>query len=102
MTPEFLVTSIIVILLPGTEVLYTLAFGLSRGWRASVLAAPGCTLGILPTIGATILGLADLLHCSALAFSAHMVLAVAHLFCVEWSLPPFRCASVCGHRHPVP
>jgi len=31
MTPEFLVTSMIVILLPGTGVLYTLAVGLSRG-----------------------------------------------------------------------
>ena len=66
MTPEYLLTSILVILLPGTGVLYTLAFGLSRGWSASVLAAIGCTLGIVPHIAASIAGLAALLHASAL------------------------------------
>ena len=68
MSPEFLLTAIVVILLPGTGVLYTLAYGLGRGWRASVLAAFGCTLGILPHIGASIAGLAALLHTSAMAF----------------------------------
>jgi threonine/homoserine/homoserine lactone efflux protein len=86
MTPEFLVTSIIVILLPGTGVLYTLAFGLSRGWRASVLAAFGCTLGILPHIGASIVGLAALLHSSALAFQVVKVLGVAYLIYMAWSV----------------
>lgn len=86
MTPEFLVTSIIVILLPGTGVLYTLAFGLSRGWRASVLAALGCTLGILPHIGASIVGLAALLHSSALAFQVVKYLGVAYLLWMAWSV----------------
>src|SRR3546814_13186502 len=86
MTPEFLVTSIIVILLPGTGVLYTLAFGLSRGWRASVLAAFGCTLGILPHIGASIVGLAALLHSSALAFQVVKYLGVAYLLWIAWSV----------------
>ena len=45
MTIEFLITSLIVIVSPGTGVLYTLAAGLSRGSRASVVAAFGCTLG---------------------------------------------------------
>jgi threonine/homoserine/homoserine lactone efflux protein len=86
MTPEFLVTSIVVILLPGTGVLYTLAFGLTRGWRASVLAALGCTLGILPHIGASIVGLAALLHSSALAFQVVKVLGVAYLLYMAWSV----------------
>jgi len=86
MTPEFLVTSIVVILLPGTGVLYTLAFGLARGWRASVLAALGCTLGILPHIGASIVGLAALLHSSALAFQVVKVLGVAYLLYMAWSV----------------
>ena len=86
MTPEFLVTSIIVILLPGTGVLYTLAFGLTRGWRASVLAALGCTLGILPHIGASIVGLAALLHSSALAFQVVKYLGVAYLLWMAWSV----------------
>jgi threonine/homoserine/homoserine lactone efflux protein len=86
MTPEFLVTSIVVILLPGTGVLYTLAFGLARGWRASVLAAFGCTLGILPHIGASVVGLAALLHSSALAFQMVKYLGVAYLLYMAWSV----------------
>jgi threonine/homoserine/homoserine lactone efflux protein len=65
---EFLVTSLIVIVSPGTGVLFTLAAGLSRGSRASVIAAFGCTLGIVPHMAAAIVGLAALLHTSALAF----------------------------------
>jgi threonine/homoserine/homoserine lactone efflux protein len=86
MTPEFLVTSIVVILLPGAGVLYTLAVGLSRGWRASVFAAFGCTLGILPHIGASVVGLAALLHASALAFQVVKVLGVAYLLWMAWSV----------------
>ena len=77
MTPEFLLTAIVVILLPGTGVLYTLAYGLGRGARASLLAAFGCTLGIVPHIAASIAGLAALLHASALAFEVVKYLGVA-------------------------
>jgi threonine/homoserine/homoserine lactone efflux protein len=86
MTPEYLLTSMVVILLPGTGVLYTLAFGLSRGWRASVLAALGCTLGILPHIAASIAGLAALLHTSALAFQVVKYLGIAYLFYMAWTV----------------
>ncbi|MBA3448773.1 MAG: LysE family translocator [Pseudaminobacter sp.] len=86
MTPEYLLTSIIVILLPGTGVLYTLAFGLGRGWRASVLAALGCTLGIVPHIAASIAGLAALLHTSALAFQIIKYLGVFYLFYMAWGV----------------
>lgn len=86
MSVEFLVTSIVVILLPGTGVLYTLAFGLGRGWRASVLAAVGCTLGITPHIAASIAGLAALLHASAVAFEVIRYLGVAYLLYMAWSI----------------
>jgi threonine/homoserine/homoserine lactone efflux protein len=86
MTPEYLLTSIIVILLPGSGVLYTLAFGLSRGWNASVLAAFGCTLGIVPHVAASIAGLAALLHTSALAFQIVKYLGVAYLLYMAWSV----------------
>lgn len=86
MTAEYYLTSIIVILLPGTGVLYTLAFGLSKGWRASVLAAFGCTLGILPHIGASLVGLAAILHTSALAFQTLKYLGVAYLFYMAWGV----------------
>jgi LysE type translocator len=64
---EFLLTSLIVVASPGTGVLVTLAAGLSRGARAAVVAALGCTLGIVPHMLAAVTGLAALLHTSALA-----------------------------------
>jgi threonine/homoserine/homoserine lactone efflux protein len=85
MTIEFLITSLIVIVSPGTGVLYTLAAGLSRGSRASVVAAFGCTLGIVPHMAAAILGLAALLHTSALAFQTFKWLGVAYLLYMAWN-----------------
>ncbi|MGB7257353.1 MAG: LysE family translocator [Pseudolabrys sp.] len=84
MTIEFLITSLIVIVSPGTGVLYTLAAGLSRGSRASVIAAFGCTLGIVPHMAAAILGLAALLHTSALLFQTFKWLGVAYLIFIAW------------------
>ncbi len=68
MSVEFLVATLIIVATPGTGVIYTLAAGLSQGARASVVAAVGCTLGILPHMAAAITGLAALLHASAVAF----------------------------------
>lgn len=86
MSVEFLVTSIVVVLLPGTGVLYTLAIGLSQGLRPSVVAAFGCTLGIVPHVLASIVGLAAVLHASALAFEIIKYLGVAYLFYMAWSI----------------
>ena len=86
MTLTFLLTSLVVILLPGTGVLYTLAVGLNQGWRASVLAAFGCTLGILPSVAASITGLATLLYASALAFQAVKYAGAVYLFYLAWQL----------------
>lgn len=85
MTLDFLITSLIVVASPGTGVLYTLAAGLSRGARASVIAAFGCTLGIVPHIAAAVTGLAALLHASALAFETLKVAGVAYLLYMAWS-----------------
>jgi threonine/homoserine/homoserine lactone efflux protein len=82
---EFLITSFIVVVSPGTGVLYTLAVGLSRGARASVAAAFGCTLGIVPHMAAAIRGLAAILHTSALAFQVFKFLGVAYLLYMAWS-----------------
>ena len=85
MSIEFLVTTLVVVATPGTGVLYTLAAGLSRGARASVVAAVGCTLGIVPHLVAAITGLAALLHTSALAFQALKYLGVAYLLVMAWA-----------------
>jgi threonine/homoserine/homoserine lactone efflux protein len=85
MSLAFLITSFIIVASPGTGVLYTLAAGLSRGRRASIVAAFGCTLGIVPHMAAAILGLSALLHTSALAFQTFKFLGVAYLLFMAWS-----------------
>ena len=86
MTTTFLLTSLIVVLLPGTGVVYTLAVGLGRGFAASVVAAFGCTLGIVPHLVASIVGLAALLHTSAVAFQVIKYLGVLYLFYMAWQV----------------
>lgn len=85
MSIEFLVTSMVVILLPGTGVIYTLAWGLGKGFRESAYAAFGCTLGIIPHITASAIGLAAVLHTSAVAFQVVKYLGVAYLLYMAWS-----------------
>jgi len=84
MSWDFLLTSLIVIVAPGTGVLYMLAAGPSRNSRASVVAAFGCTLGIVPHMAGAITGLAALLHASALAFQTFKYLGVAYLIYLAW------------------
>lgn len=85
MTPEFLITSLIVVASPGTGVLLTLAAGLSQGARASAITAFGCTLGIVPHMAAAVLGLAALLHTSAVAFQGLKILGVLYLLYMAWA-----------------
>src|SRR2546429_233996 len=84
MSISFIVTSLIVIVSPGTGVLYTLAAALTRGSRASIAAAFGCTLGIVPHMSAAMLGLAAVLHTSALAFAALKWCGVIYLLYMAW------------------
>jgi len=86
MSFEFLLTSLIVVLLPGTGVVYTIAVGLGRGFRPSVAAALGCTFGIVPAAVASIFGLAAVFHASAMAFLVVKYLGVAYLFYMAWSI----------------
>jgi threonine/homoserine/homoserine lactone efflux protein len=86
MSAEFLLTSLVVVATPGTGVIYTLAAGLTRGARASVVAAAGCTLGIVPHMAAAITGVAALLHTSAVAFGVLKYLGVAYLLYLAWSM----------------
>lgn len=79
MSIEYFVTALIIVMVPGTGALYTMAAGLSRGSRASVVAAVGCTLGIVPHIVVAITGLAALLNASAVVFQGIKYLGVAYL-----------------------
>ncbi len=84
MSLDFLIVTFIVVASPGTGVVYTLAAGLSRGAGAGVLAAFACTLGVLPHLAAALLGVAALLHASALAFNLVKYAGVAYLLWMAW------------------
>jgi threonine/homoserine/homoserine lactone efflux protein len=83
---EFLLTSLVVVLIPGTGVIYTVSTGLFNGWRASIAAAFGCTTGIIPHLTASILGLSAILHMSAIAFQAVKYAGVIYLMYLAWSM----------------
>lgn len=85
LSPEFLLTSLIVVASPGTGAVYTIAAGLTQGTKASTLAAFASTLGTLPHMAAAITGLAALLHQSALAFDLLKYAGVAYLLWMAWT-----------------
>jgi len=85
MSIEFVITTLFVVVSPGVGALYTIAAGLGRGGRASLWAALGCTLGIVPHMLAAITGLAAILHASALAFEMIKYAGVAYLLWMAWS-----------------
>ena len=80
----FLLTTLIVVATPGTGALYTVATGIAHGAKASVVAAVGCTLGIVPHMLAAVTGLAAILHSSALAFQTLKYVGVAYLLYLAW------------------
>ena len=84
-TLEFLITSLIVVLIPGTGVIFTVSTGIIQGRKASVFAAIGCTAGIVPHLLATVLGLAAVLHTSAVAFQALKFAGVAYLLYIAYA-----------------
>ena len=85
-TPEFFMTALIVVLIPGTGVIFTVSTGLLQGRAASVYAAIGCTAGIVPHLLATILGLAAVMHAGALAFQVLKIAGVLYLFYLAYSM----------------
>jgi threonine/homoserine/homoserine lactone efflux protein len=85
-TTEFFLASLVVVLVPGTGVIYTITTGLSQKWKASVIAALGCTLGIVPHILASILGLSTLLNMSAQVFSVLKYAGTLYLLYLAWNM----------------
>jgi len=84
--PEFLLASLVVVLIPGTGVVYTITTGLTLNWRASLAAAIGCTLGIVPHILASILGLSALMNMSARVFAIVKLAGALYLLYLAWNM----------------
>lgn len=85
LSAQFLLTSLVVVLIPGTGVIYTVSTGITRGRTASIYASLGCTAGIVPHLLATVLGLAAIMHASALAFQTLRYAGVIYLFYIAWA-----------------
>src|SRR5215217_1553000 len=85
-TPEFLFTPLGVVLIPGTGAIYTITTGLTLKWRASIAAAIGCTLGIVPHILASVLGLSAILNMSAQVFSVLKLAGAVYLLYLAWNM----------------
>jgi threonine/homoserine/homoserine lactone efflux protein len=86
MTAEFLVTSFLVALIPGTGVVYTVSSAIGGGWRPGLFAAVGCTLGILPHMAAAMLGLSGVMQTGATVFEAVRWAGVAYLVFIGLSM----------------
>ncbi|WP_415713300.1 LysE family translocator [Maridesulfovibrio sp.] len=82
---EFLLTALVVVLVPGTGVIYTVSSGLFLGKKASLAAAAGCTAGIIPHLVASILGLSAVLHVSAIGFQIVKYAGAAYLLYLAWA-----------------
>lgn len=85
-TPEFLLTSLVVVLIPGTGVIYTVSNGLFISWRAACAAALGCTFGIVPHLLASVFGLSAILHLSSLAFQCIKYAGAVYLLYLAWAM----------------
>ncbi len=83
---QFLITSLIVVLMPGTGAIYTISTGMAQSWRAGIAAAVGCTFGIVPHLLASILGLSAMMHMSAEVFSIVKYAGSAYLLYLAWQM----------------
>jgi threonine/homoserine/homoserine lactone efflux protein len=97
---EFLITSLVIVLIPGTGVIYTVSASIAQGRRGSLWAALGCTLGIVPHLLATVLGLAAVMHTSALAFQVLKLAGVAYLFYIAYTTWKDKTAFVIDETAP--
>ena len=79
MSVEFLLTSLVVALIPGTGVVYTISSSIGGGWRRGLFASIGCTLGIFPHILAAMLGLSAVMQAGAVVFEVVRWAGVAYL-----------------------
>ena len=100
-SPEFLLTSLVLVVSPGAGALYTISTGLGRGGKMSVVAAFACTLGIVPHLLAAMMGLAALLHTSALLFNIVKYAGVAYLLFMAWqTMKENGALKVDGNKQP--
>lgn len=75
----FVVASLVVLLIPGPGVLYTVARSLSQGQRAGLISVLGLSVGAFVHVAAATVGLSAILLASATAFGIVKALGAAYL-----------------------
>lgn len=86
MSPEFLLTALIVCIVPGIGVVYTLSATLGAGFRAGIMASVGCTIATVLHLVVALSGLAAVLYTSAILFQAIKYAGVAYLIWMAWAI----------------
>ncbi|GAA4499065.1 LysE family translocator [Pseudaeromonas paramecii] len=82
--PLFIVSGLLLNLMPGPDSLFIMSQSARQGWRAGFAAAQGIGTGTLVHIGAAALGLSALLAASATAFGVVKLLGAAYLLYLGW------------------
>jgi len=72
--------------MPGAGSIYTISTGLFRGWRSSIVAAIGCTAGIIPHLLLSILVLSSVYEYSTEAFQAIKYIGAVYLLSLAYSM----------------
>jgi len=75
----FLVSSLILLVVPGPAVLYIVARSIDEGWPAGVVSALGVALGSVGLVFAAAFGISALIDSSPLAFGVIRYLGAAYL-----------------------
>lgn len=94
---SFFISSLIIVLLPGTGVIYTVSIGLTKGKKASVIAAFGCTAGIIPHLCLSIALSTFLLQMGNLAF--HIVKIAGALYLLYLGIGMIASKSSLNFKH---
>lgn len=102
LSPDFLLTALIVCISLGIGVVYTLAHTLGGGVRAGLWAVLGCTIATVVHLAVAVAGLAAVLHTSALLFQAIKFAGVAYLLWMAWAVLQDRGGLSIRPAAPVP
>jgi len=81
---SFIITALVIVLIPGTGVIYTINTGLTQNRKYTIAAALGCTMGIIPHMTACIFGLSAIMHMSAKVFTVIKYLGAGYLLYLAW------------------
>ena len=90
----FIVTSLIVIITPGQDMILVMSRSVAQGWKAGVLTAAGVSTGLLGHTVLATLGLGALLRTSMMLFSIAKLIGAAYLLYLGFRLLRSRATAL--------